>query len=1144
MKNYLIKIINITMIALLTTNSMAEIPERLPITPQAPNVSSLGYFGKFAFGHHTGTPDVNIPLYEIDLDGMKIPIQLKYNASGIKVAQEASWVGLGWSLQVGGTIVKEIRGWNDFGDNDTRESAPDGDFDLGYYLNNFRVWPKRDRNDEVSTVGSEDEQFYISNRLPKFDTQPDMFHFNFGSYSGSMYFDRNDNPKTNWAKPLIQSPDSYLDITYDIRSKSWKIIDPSGYKFYFGSTDLSEVHNDYLSVFSELHSKDKKMIPQRKKMGRTENTWYPDSIVSPKGNKISFEYEYEHFSTPINIHEGIALNEETGYNFSNNLGFSYSYSVHRQIVLKRIIFNAGKILFETSERKDLDSKQYGNSDLERGEPLLPQKLDRLLVKNELGHTIKEYSLGYSYMGTLDYLNCRLMLDAVTEKGDNSNSRPYQFSYFPGVLSEKNSLTKKDTWGYNTEERILYDFNGKNFKALPAIMKLGRDSHNNIMNYDLIGGTNNIPNLESTRIGTLSKIQYPTGGETEFTYELHELNEFSYYYNQKMEILENTYHNPDSGRIRDQLEFSDRFFLENETYVEVLLNYRYNTVPGQTPPSSYPDNSIAFGLYQISANGKSEKIRDGVFLIQGAGGYNGDGVYLKLEPGEYVLKIQKDVIPGTSNPKPNNYVFQMEVNLLEETVITSGGGLRVKEMRNKDRDKTLSKTRYKYRYFKEWEKEEISSGIMIKHSGFAQAQTYKEIIFNFVEFLNLGDGPPSSGKTPRYWTPYLSIDNSPTGDIRYFYVEEENVDATGNTCGKTSYEFFASQVIEKESIPGYPDFPDPRNGFLLEKKVYDRDKRLLQTLNREYSWDQNLYNRTPVEGLILYTPKDRSLLGSKFYDLKQERWMLNNETSMEYFYNDNKKDSIIVKTNYTYDPIYWTLTKTESTNSRNQKIENRIQYAPNFSDAINVDMTNRNMVGIPIEQITLVNNLVSSAEKVTYKNVNEMYLPDFVQKLGIESPVSLSSFSQYYTDEFRYDKYDKSGNVVQLTGQDNNPVVYLWGYNHQYPIAEIKGAVYNDVKTALGYSQDSQMEDLFSQTNPDVDNIGKKLRTHFSDESFRDKPVMVTTYSYKPLVGITSMTNPAGVKTNYVYDSLGRLETILDKDNNILEHHIYKYKNNN
>ncbi len=1140
MKNYLIKIINTTMIVLLTTNSMAENSNIFPITPQAPNVSSIGDYGKFAFGHHTGTPNVNIPLYEIDLDGMKIPVQLKYNASGIKVAQEASWVGLGWSLQVGGTIVKEIRGWNDFGDNDTNESAPDGEFDLGYYLNNFRLWPQRNLNNEVSTVGSEAEQFYISNRLPKFDTQPDMFHFNFGSYSGSMYFNRNDNPKTKWAKPLIQSPDSYLDITYDIESKSWKIIDPSGYKFYFGSTDLSEVHNDYLPVFSELHFNDKKMIPQRKKMGRTKNTWYPDSIVSPKGNKISFEYEYEYFSTPINVHEGIALNESIGYDFSNNLGFSYSYSVHHQIVLKKITFNAGKIFFETSERKDLDSKRYGNSDLERGNTLLPQKLDRLLVKNELGHTIKEYSFGYSYMGAQDYLNCRLMLDAVTEKGGNSNSRPYLFSYFPGNLSKKNSLTKKDTWGYNTEDRILYDFNGKNFKALPAIIKLNQ---NNIMNYDLIGGTNNIPNLEFTQIGTLSKIQYPTGGDTEFTYELHELNETSSYYNQKTEILKNIYHNPDNVRLRDQLEFSDRFFLENETYVKILLNYRYNIVPGQAPPSSYPDNSIAFWLYHVSANGNLEKIRDGAFPMQGAAGYNGDRVYLKLKPGEYVLKIQKDVIPGTFNPKPNNYVFQMEVNLLEETLTTSGGGLRVKEMRNRDQDKTLSKTRFKYKYFKEREKEEISSGIVTKYSRFARAQTYKEVMFAFLEYLGLGDGPPSSGKTPRYWTPYLSIDNSPAGDICYFYVEEENVDATGNTCGKTSYDFFASQVIEKESIPGYPDFPDPRNGFLIEKKVYDRDKRLLQTLNRKYRRDQDLYNRTPVEGLILYTPKDRSLLGSKFYDLKQERWMLDNETSTEYSYNENKKDSIVVKTNYTFDPVYWTLTKTESTNSRNQKVENRTQYAPGFSDAISIDMTNRNMVGIPIEQVTLVNNLVTSAEKVTYRNVDGKYLPDFVQKLGIESPVSLSSFSQYYTNKLRYDKYDKSGNIIQLTGQDNSPIVYLWGYNHRYPIAEIKGAVYSDVKAALGYSQDSQVEGLSNQTNPDMDNIGGKLRTHFRGESFRDKPVMVTTYSYKPLVGITSMTNPAGVKTTYVYDSFGRLETILDKDNNILEHYIYKYKSN-
>lgn len=56
----------------------------------------------------TNTPAFPISAYHFmsskdrDID---IPITLTYDASGIKVDQEATWVGLGWNLNVGGCIT-------------------------------------------------------------------------------------------------------------------------------------------------------------------------------------------------------------------------------------------------------------------------------------------------------------------------------------------------------------------------------------------------------------------------------------------------------------------------------------------------------------------------------------------------------------------------------------------------------------------------------------------------------------------------------------------------------------------------------------------------------------------------------------------------------------------------------------------------------------------------------------------------------------------------------------------------------------------------------------------------------------------------------------------------------------------------------
>ena len=54
--------------------------------------------------------------------------------------------------------------------------------------------------------------------------------------------------------------------------------------------------------------------------------------------------------------------------------------------------------------------------------------------------------------------------------------------------------------------------------------------------------------------------------------------------------------------------------------------------------------------------------------------------------------------------------------------------------------------------------------------------------------------------------------------------------------------------------------------------------------------------------------------------------------------------------------------------------------------------------------------------------------------------------------------------------------------------------------------------------------------------------MITTYTYIPLVGVSTITDPKGNKTTYKYDALGRLVQVKDRDNNILTENEYHYKN--
>lgn len=50
----------------------------------SPNAASLAMYADYPVSHYTGIPQINIPLYEIEIDGFKLPISLSYHSNGIK----------------------------------------------------------------------------------------------------------------------------------------------------------------------------------------------------------------------------------------------------------------------------------------------------------------------------------------------------------------------------------------------------------------------------------------------------------------------------------------------------------------------------------------------------------------------------------------------------------------------------------------------------------------------------------------------------------------------------------------------------------------------------------------------------------------------------------------------------------------------------------------------------------------------------------------------------------------------------------------------------------------------------------------------------------------------------------------------------
>ncbi|WP_080778887.1 hypothetical protein [Chryseobacterium phocaeense] len=148
-------------------------------------------------------------------------------------------------------------------------------------------------------------------------------------------------------------------------------------------------------------------------------------------------------------------------------------------------------------------------------------------------------------------------------------------------------------------------------------------------------------------------------------------------------------------------------------------------------------------------------------------------------------------------------------------------------------------------------------------------------------------------------------------------------------------------------------------------------------------------------------------------------------------------------------------------------------------------------------------------------------------------------------EVTYDRYDNKGNLLQYTTKDGIAVSIIWGYNQTQPIVKIEGVTYNQALALQGVAN------LITKSNEDID-ISTQDTFISALDSFRtnNNRFSMTTYTYDPLIGVTSITPPSGIREVYVYDTANRLKEVkqLDKDAagnpvyKIVKEYKYNYKN--
>jgi hypothetical protein len=325
---------------------------------------------------------------------------------------------------------------------------------------------------------------------------------------------------------------------------------------------------------------------------------------------------------------------------------------------------------------------------------------------------------------------------------------------------------------------------------------------------------------------------------------------------------------------------------------------------------------------------------------------------------------------------------------------------------------------------------------------------------------------------------------------------------------TPYEPYVSKSIER--------------GKMLLQETYDVDGKKVRSVRTEYEKTGNNYVRamkatshSVCPGIALGYDEGCAYR----FNTYSVRLVAERDTLF-----DSSNHAIAEKTEYAYNAqnLVKTITKTNSDGSLRKQ---EMKYSADFTTAPYPAMFTKNILS-PVVETSILHN-----STLTEKAVNDYAL----QHNTFYAPVNFKYQKGGGTIEVRItSQYDSKGNIRETIADNNDRTVYLWSYNHQYPIVEIRNATYSQVTALISKATLNAIAAKSEPSAADWNTING-LRASLSN-------ALVTTYKYKPLVGMTERMNPREVKTTYEYDTFSRLQTVKDHNGNVIEKYDYHYKN--
>jgi len=939
------------------------------VIPPSPEVSTLFQNLNFSVNHASGIGQVTIPLYEVKSGSLSVPISITYNAAGRKVFDVTGPVGIGWSLNAGGAICRTVYG------------KPDDKATFPFELKKSASMTNKDDYDFLAKVYYKESDTYN-------DTEYDVFSYFFGPHSGKFIVDHPYGGNVGFHflpyQPLkVIAVPGTPDDTYPSG-----MVDDKGITYEFGAIERSHLAYDpptTCKLLTKITSADKKDV-------------------------ITFSYTPVLQTKWMNISQKVLVDNDSrisGYNFHtwsrDNPGDYSEYTIQR---LTEITFKEGKVKFLFNQTTD--------------------RVKTVQLLNSSGELIKSIELVSSVMDNPIFGTTTsgiFKLDALRFL-DKSNQvvQQYSFEYNTPVNFYTN---ERDYWGYLNN--VSASPNPTPIPSNASIFAVFGYSGTGSGSYTSIQGANR--NASTPDNGTLKKITYPTGGSTEFTYDMN-----------KYQWGSNGFYTGPGLRVRQTKIVDENGAIQIKTYE--YGNNGYGTISiGQFYPNlmasqkRYFPNLSKYDPY----SGRSVSYRKRMYSSEFMSG---------IADACSDLVFYSQVVEYNGTPEHNE-----------------------------------GKTEYHYR----------------------QGETYSL---------------ESMGR-PVFPDPY----SYPYGELNYIDYPYDD-DLTQQHIFRYSFwqkpRLYSTRFYKKTSSASYTLTKSISNNYKYTPTDTLRGLHVIKYIESDHNDITSAGNSSEREaakhiGMPVFQFKD--------YEITVGKEELEYTTEIE----NSQNGSIIKTTAYTYNTNLLPVT-VKTTSSKGDEVNTIIKYPLDFiSDPligpVSKAMVNAHMINYPIEQTRLKGATPLQSTKTVYKNWSNTVHPQIAPQL-----IQAKRGDDAFETLIHYRSYDDQGNITTVSKENDVEKVYIWGYNQTYPVAELTGVSY---KNALGVLDPA----IVNNTNTNDITMRmelQKIRTYFPS-------ALVTTYTYKPLVGMTSQTDPNGRNTYFEYDGFSRLSLVRDQNNNILKKYCYNYK---